>query len=146
MATLEAAFDRKAEAALMDAAAEADPGAVLADFAERNFREYAREHGYDIEHVWEDATIETTRSGDRLRTTIEWPALTALFEYGVSPHTIRGNPILHFYWEAKDVWIQTEEVNWGSETGGIPEARAIRRAINQLRGEFQARGPGGRFR
>jgi len=64
---------------------------------------------------------------------IEWPGLTALFEWGVSPHTISGNPLLHFYYERIDQWITTDEVNWGSETGGIPESRAIRNAMADIR-------------
>lgn len=146
MATLEQAFERKAEAAFLEDAEDKDPGRVLAEFAIQNFQDYASEHGYDIDFIWDEVEVTTTRSGDTIQTEIDFPDLTALFEYGVSPHTIQGNPLLHFYWEAADRWVRTEEVNWGSETGGIPEARAIRTAIDQLRGQVQARGPGGRFR
>jgi hypothetical protein len=113
-------------------------GQALKDEAEANFREYAGRNGYDIDHVWRDATVGNVSSGPgRASVTVEWPALTALFEWGVSPHTIEGNPLLHFYWEAKDQWITTDEVNWGSETGGIPESRAIRNALNYIRLRYE---------
>ena len=112
-------------------------GPTLKETAKENWQAYASENDYDIGHIWEDAEgpfVERTRDGVKLR--IEWPGLTALFEFGVSPHTIEGNPLLHFYWAAKDQWITTESVNWGSETGGIPESRAIRDALNWLRREL----------
>lgn len=114
--------------------------------AETNFQNYANAHDYDIEHIWQDAKVTDARRTARgASARIEWPPLTSLFEFGVSPHTIRGNPILHFFWAAKNRWVRTEEVNWGSETGGIPESRAIRNAINGFRAKLRGRGPGGRF-
>jgi len=109
-------------------------GPQLKQVAEENWKAYASRNGYDIDHVWQDASepiIE--RDGDSVSVRIEWPGLTALFEFGVGPHTIEGNPLLHFYYERIDQWITTESVNWGSETGGINESRAIRDAMNSLR-------------
>lgn len=137
MTTLEADFEAKLRGALLADAERLlreEYGPLLKQAAEARFRTYASGNGYDIEHVWEDAsepTIETR--GDTVAVRIEWPALTALFEFGVSPHTISGDPLLHFYWEEKDTWVKTEEVDWGSETGGIPEARAIRGALSEIR-------------
>jgi len=103
----------------------------LVQTARDNWERYAAANDYDIDHVWEDVDGPVvTRERDRVRARVEWPALTALFEFGVSPHVIEGNPLLHFYWEAKDQWIVTESVNWGSETGGISAARAIRDALD----------------
>jgi len=103
----------------------------LVQTARDNWERYAAANDYDIDHVWEDVDGPVvTRERDRVRARVEWPALTALFEFGVSPHIIEGNPLLHFYWEAKDQWIVTESVNWGSETGGISAARAIRGALD----------------
>lgn len=36
---------------------------------------------------------------------------SSYLEEGTAPHTIKGNPYLHFYWEKKDVWIKTKAVN-----------------------------------
>jgi hypothetical protein len=113
-------------------------GEALKDEAEANFREYAGRQGYDIDHIWQQASVGGVSSGPgRASVTVEWPGLTALFEWGVSPHTISGNPLLKFYWDAKDTWVVTEEVNWGSETGGIPESRAIRGALNYIRLQYE---------
>ncbi len=109
-------------------------GPQLKTVAEENWKAYAQRNGYDIDHIWEDASEPIVkRDGDTVSVRIEWPELTALFEFGVSPHTIEGNPLLHFYWAEKDQWVQTESVDWGSETGGINESRAIRDAMNELR-------------
>jgi len=109
-------------------------GPALKQIAARNWQRYAQANDYDVQFIWEDASDPVVeRSGDSVTLRVEWPELSALFEFGVSPHTIEGDPLLHFYWEAKDTWIQIESVDWGSETGGIPESRAIRDALNGLR-------------
>ncbi|WP_135363447.1 hypothetical protein [Halosimplex halophilum] len=109
-------------------------GPQLKQAARENFEAYANRHDYDIEHIWQDAEGPiVSRDGDSVQLRVEWPELTALFEFGVSEHTIEGNPLLHFYWEAKDTWVTTESVEWGSETGGIPESRAVRDALNEVR-------------
>ena len=108
-------------------------GPDLVRVAEENWKAYASRNGYDIDHVWEDVehTVEQTPNG--ISIVVEWPELTALFEFGVDPHTIDGNPLLHFYWDEIGQWVTTDNVDWGSETGGIPESRAIRDALNQTR-------------
>lgn len=152
MARLETGFEQKATDAFQQAAVDGlygERGNVVFEFIQtvnENFQRYARANGYDIDHIWQDVEVtdaQPTATGARAR--IEWPGLTGLFEYGVSPHTIDGNPLLHFYWEEADQWVQTESVDWGSETGGIPEARAIRNGLRSLRASLQRRGPGGRF-
>lgn len=111
-------------------------GPRLKQHVRQNWEAYASRNGYDIDHIWEDAEGPFIERDDaRVTIRLEWPELTALFEFGVAPHTIEGNPLLHFYYERIDQWIITESVNWGSETGGIPESRAIRDAIDQLRQE-----------
>ncbi|MCD2204412.1 hypothetical protein [Halobacterium sp. KA-6] len=98
---------------------------------------YASEQGgyaYDpVEESFQGVTVDRGQRG----LTIEWSwghVAAGLWEFGVPPHTIRGDP-LHFYWAAKDQWIQTDEVNWGSETGGISEARWVRDSLHWLRRE-----------
>jgi len=131
-ADLEEALLKDVEQRLQD-----EVGPELKRVARENWEAYAAAQGYDIEHIWEDAEGPfVERDGDSITLRIEWPELTTLFEYGVSPHTIEGNPLLHFYWAEVDQWVKTESVDWGSETGGIPESRAIRDAMNWLRREL----------
>lgn len=109
-------------------------GPQLEEIARENWKAYASQNGYDIDHIWEDAEgPHIERDEDSISLRLEWPGLTALFEFGVSPHTIEGNPLLHFYYDRIDQWITTDEVNWGSVTGGIPESRAIRNAMADIR-------------
>ena len=112
-------------------------GPTLKQVAEDNWKAYASSNDYDIDHIWEDAELSIERDDSSVSVRIEWPGLTALFEFGVSPHTIEGNPLLHFYWEKIDQWITTDSVEWGSETGGIPESRAIRDALGALEREVR---------
>ncbi|WP_254766506.1 hypothetical protein [Salinilacihabitans rarus] len=139
MVTLESDFESKLEQALLDDVEQRlrdEIGPALEQAARENWQAYAARNDYDIDHVWEEVEGPfVERDGDSVSLRIEWPGLSALFEFGVSPHTIEGNPLLHFYWEEADQWITTDEVNWGSETGGIPESRAIRNALNDLRRE-----------
>jgi hypothetical protein len=109
-------------------------GPELIDVARSNWEAYASRNGYDIGHIPAEAELSVERDDSSVSVRIEWPELTALFEWGVDQHTIEGNPLLHFYWEAMDQWVTTGSVNWGSETGGIPESRAIRNAVEQLAG------------
>lgn len=140
MTELDGAFEAKLREALLSEVEQQlreDIGPLLKATAKENFQRYAQRNDYAIQHIWEDADgpfVERTRNSVRVR--VEWPELTALFEFGVSPHTINGNPLLTFYWEAKDQWITTESVNWGSETGGINAARAIRDALGEAEREI----------
>ena len=134
---LESGFETKLREALLadvERQLRDEYGPLLKRTARENFEAYATRNDYDIDFIWEEAKGPTiTRRRNAVVLQIEWPELTALFEFGVDPHTIEGNPLLHFYWEAKDQWIKTESVDWGSETGGIDESRAIRDAMNELR-------------
>jgi len=137
MATLESGFEDKLEEALLQEIEQTladEIGPLLIRTARENFQRYASANGYDIDHIWTDVDGPTVaRDGDSVEMRVEWPALTALFEFGVSPHTIEGNPVLHFYWEKIDREITVQSVEWGSDTGGIPESRAIRDALDALR-------------
>ena len=141
MAELESEFEDKLREAVLDdieRKAREELGPQLKRLARENFEAYAAANDYNIEHIWQDAEgpfVERSQNGVSIR--IEWPELTALFEWGVDPHTIDGNPFLHFYWAEKDQWIKTESVNWGSETGGIDDARAIHSAMTALRRDLQ---------
>lgn len=146
MTTLDPQFERNLRRAILDRAEERIEahGQALKDIAEAEFKAYAARNDYDIDHVWEDAEGPTvTRNQRGVSVTVRWPALTALFEYGVDPHKIRGNPTLAFEWpappegtrpEGAPSFVVTDEVDWGSVTGGIDAARAIRTALDRLRG------------
>ncbi|WP_135852612.1 hypothetical protein [Halorussus salinus] len=141
MTTLDSGF----EDALRDAALDdvettmrEEVGPMFKQTARQNFEAYASRNDYDIDHIWQDATLSVDRDDSSVSVRVEWPELTALFEFGVSPHTIEGDPVLHFYYDRIDQWITTESVEWGSETGGIPESRAIRDAQNWLHREVNS--------
>jgi hypothetical protein len=139
MATLDSDFEDKLREALLDDVErwfQEEVGPQLIETARENWRAYADRNGYDIDHIPDDAELSVERDDDSVTVRVEFPELTALFEWGVDPHTIEGDPLLHFYWEAKDQWIKTESVDWGSETGGIPEARAIRDALAAVGGDL----------
>jgi len=128
------------EAVLEDAEARlrATLGPRLVALARERWERYASRNDYDIEHIWQDATLEVSREGEAVQVSVQWPELTALFEFGVSPHVIEGDPVLHFYYERIGEEITVSSVQWGSETGGIPESRAIRDALRQFRQEVSA--------
>jgi hypothetical protein len=122
-------------------------GQTLKDTAEENFRQYAAENDYSISHIWDDAELIVERSSNGYTARVEWPELTALFSYGVDPHTISGSP-LAFFWpgppegtrpQGAPSYVASDEVNWGSVTGGIPESRAIRGALDYVRFEMEGR-------
>jgi hypothetical protein len=138
MTTLTSGFEADLEAAVLDdaeARLRAELGPRLVALARDRWEAYASRNDYDIEHIWQDADLEVTRDGDTVQVSVQWPELTALFEFGVSPHVIEGDPVLHFYYERIGEEITVSSVNWGSETGGIPESRAIRDALRQFRRE-----------
>jgi len=136
---------------LLDAAedAVADHRDDLAQESGDRFDSYAARHGYDIGFIADGIeTSRVERRGNRVSATVSWPELTAIYEYGADPHIIRGDPYLSFTWESPPAGtrppgapknVVAQEVNWGSVTGGIPEARAIRTALQvvgqAMRGE-----------
>ena len=148
MTTLDSSFEDDLRAAVLDNvedAARTDIGPKLKRVAAENFQSYASRNGYDIDHIWNDAELAVDRDDSSVTIRVEWPGLTALFEWGVDPHTIKGNPVLSFTWNSPPQGtrppgapkhVTADEVNWGSVTGGIPEARAIRDAIDQLEADL----------
>jgi len=138
---LDSSFERDLQEAVLDDAEQTvrnEVGPQLKQTARENWVAYASRNDYDIDHIWEDATGPIVdRGGDSVSVRIEWPGLTALFEFGVGPHTIEGDPLLHFYYDEIDQWVTTDSVDWGSETGGIPESRAIRDTLRWLRWELE---------
>lgn len=137
MADVESDFEEKLLEATLDdieQTVRTELAPLLIETAKQNWQSYASKNDYEIDHIWTDVEGPIVEREDgRITIRLEWPPLTALFEWGVTPHTIEGNPMLHFYWEEIDQWIKTDEVEWGSRTGGIDESRAIRDATETLR-------------
>jgi len=137
---------------LLDAAedAVAEHRDDLAQESGDRFDAYANRHGYDIGFIADGIeTSRVERRGNRVSATVSWPEYTSLYEYGVSPFTLQASgDQLAFLWRSPPEgtrppgapsFVQAESVNWGSVTGGIPEARAIRTALQvvgrAMRGE-----------
>ncbi len=151
MTTLDAGFEDALREDLLDEAesAVADHARELEREASDRFQSYAAREAYDISHLWRDTSVSRVRrTNTRVSARVSWPALTALFEYGVDPFVLEGNPTLAFEWLAPPAgtrppgapsFVVADSVNWGSVTGGISEARAIRTALQvveqSMRGE-----------
>ena len=112
----------------------------LAQESGDRFDAYANRHGYDIGFIADGIeTSSVERRGNRVSAAVSWPEYTSLYEYGVSPFTLQASgDQLAFLWQSPPQgtrppgapsFVQAESVNWGSVTGGIPEARAIRTAL-----------------
>jgi len=115
-----------------------------------NLRSYGKRQGYDVESTIDSlGTPVVDRSGDTISVTVGWVSeQMSRWEFGVSPHTIDGNPILSFVWENPPDWVREEfdqargaggqfESGWrvffpSVDHPGIPESRAIRDALNGL--------------
>lgn len=148
MTDLDRGFEDDLKAALLDEAEDQLPNLTnrLVNMAEQNWRAYASANDYDIDLIWRDVEVSNaTRTPNSVSQRITWP-FSGLFEFGVSPHVIEGNPYLSFTWPAPPEgtrpqgapkYVKTQSVNWGSVTGGIDESRAIRDALLEWRGELR---------
>jgi hypothetical protein len=134
---------------------------LVAGFVEavhRNLRSYAAKHGYDVEETIESVQVpEVTRTNGKLTVRVGWESeQMSRWEFGTPPHTIEGDPLLSFVWEDNPKrgddppeWVREEfdqardtsgqfQSGWRVflpevEVRGIPESRAIRDALNDLR-------------
>jgi len=114
-------------------------------------RSYGQRNDYAVEPVTESVEIvsvdETARS---LTVRWEWGHEAAgFFQFGVSPHTINGTPILSFIWEdapqgVRDMFSDTERVGGDPRVffrqvnhPGIPASRYVQAGVNWLRQEVQ---------
>jgi hypothetical protein len=138
MTTIDGFEDALREDLLEQAKAEvAERRDQLAQESGDRFDAYASRHGYDIGFLADGIeTSSVERSGNRVSATVSWPNYSSIFEYGVEPFTMRGD--FAFPWlsppqgtrpPGAPSFVVTDEINWGSVTGGIPEARAIRTAL-----------------
>jgi len=153
---LESGFEQKLQEAVMDdveAQLVGEEANLIYEFVElvhERLRSYASRHGYDVQSTIDSlGPVEVDREDGRIAVTIGWTSeQMARFEWGVSPHTINGDPLV-FVWENPPDWVK-EEFDQARSSGGefqsgykvflqevdhpgIPESRAIRDAWNGLR-------------
>lgn len=157
MTTLDSSSEADLREAVLDdvesklAGEEANLAFQFVELVHSNLRSYGRRQGYDVESTIESlGGPEVDRSGGTISVTVGWESeQMSLWEFGVSPHTIDGNPILSFVWENPPDWVRDEfdqargsggqfQSGWrvyfpSVENPGIPESRAIRDALNGLR-------------
>lgn len=159
---LEADFEQKAREALLDdvqTTLVGEQANLIYEFVElvhTNLRAYGQRHGYDVESTIDSlGQPEVDRSTNTISVTIGWESeQMGRWEFGVSPHTIDGDPLLSFVWENPPQWVRQEfdQARTGGgqfasgwrvffqsvDHPGIPESRAIRDAMNGLRRVIQA--------
>ncbi|MFC6973649.1 hypothetical protein ACFQL1_01555 [Halomicroarcula sp. GCM10025709] len=107
---------------------------------------YAREEDYNVEPILDSFTgAEVDRSGNSI--TVRWgydhPAIK-YFEFGTSDHTVEGDPVLVFEFDADEYPYLDDMFPDGTaflpevEVSGIEETRAIRDALHWLRREVES--------
>lgn len=133
------------EEELLDAWAEG-----FVDLVHARLRSYGERHDYDVESTiesFEGVELKRTRNGIHLEATWASPQMER-WEFGTSPHTIDGNPILSFVWEDPPQWVREEFDQARGEGGqfqsgwrvflpevehpGMPASRAIRESFDGL--------------
>jgi len=157
---LDSDFEAKATEAFLPDDEQAEAlGNQMVDIAEKKWRAYMSVNDYDLEHIVQDVRGPMVeQNGNSVSIRVEWP-FSAMFEFGVDPHVIEAKDasVLAFPWPEMegeefgdtgknfeevfaDTWpvVFLPKVNWGSRTGGIPKARAVRDMLLELRGELQS--------
>ena len=164
MTTLSTSFESDLREALLDdvettlVGEEANLIFEFVELVHANLRAYGRRHDYNVESTIESlGTPQVQRTDNRVTVRVGWTSeQMARWEFGVSPHTINGKPVLTFVWSGENVpeWVKEEfEQARGSggqfqegwrvffpevEHPGIPESRAIRDSIRGLRRILEA--------
>lgn len=155
-------FEQQAADALLD---DAEAKAIgeranldfqIVELVHTRLRAYAQRHGYDVESTIESlGQPEVRRTANAVTITVGWESEQMLrWEFGVSPHTIRGKPVLSFVWSDPPAWVREEFQQARAPGGefasgyrvflpevehpGIPESRAIRDTMHALREVLQA--------
>ena len=114
-------------------------------------REYGQRNDYSVEPIAESLRVERERSQRDLTVRWFWTHEAAqYFNFGVSPHTIDGNPILSFIWTdapqgVKEMFPHTERVNGSPRVffqsvdhPGIPASHYVRAGTRWLQSELQS--------
>lgn len=114
-------------------------------------RSWGQRHGFEVEPVTESVQVLTVdEMGQTLRVRWGWlHEATKYFQFGVSPHTIDGRPLLSFIWEdapdsVRELFPHTERVDGDPRVflpsvdhPGMPESRFVNAGINWLRQEVR---------
>jgi len=117
--------------------------------AHGTLRSYGQRNDYNVEPITESVEVlDVTERGRSVSVRVGWDHPGARhFQFGVSPHTINGNPILSFIWEdapqeVREMFANTERVGGDPRVffqsvdhPGIPASRYVQAAINWLRQE-----------
>lgn len=157
MTTLEASFEADLREAVLEEAEatligeEANLVFEFVELVHTALRAYGERHGYDVEGTIDSlGTPVVDRSAGRITVTVGWESEQMdRWEFGVSPHTIDGNPILSFIWAEPPEWVKDEFKQGRSASGefvsgwrvyfesvehpGMPASRAIRDSLEALR-------------
>lgn len=143
MVTLSNDFESNLRAALVadiEAKTVDEPGNLafqVLDAIGENLREYAAEHDYDADAAIESIAVTSVdRRANGISVTIESDHPLVLFaQTGTSDHTIQGNPILAFEFDAGEYPGLAEQFPEGTaflhevEVSGLPEGRVITDAL-----------------
>jgi hypothetical protein len=113
-------------------------------------RSYGSRNDYAVDPITETVeVVDASVQGRSFEARVAWTHEAAkYFQFGVSPHTIDGNPILSFIWEdapreIREMFSHTERVDGDPRVffqsvdhPGIPESRYVNAAMNWLRQEL----------
>jgi len=153
MTTLESDFEDKLAETVLDKAernfyGERDGWAF--QFVQRvhdRLRRYGERLDYRVEPIIDSFELVDARRDDRsVSVVLRWPHKAAVYmEFGTSPHTIEGNPILSFIWEERHdppEWVRREYEPEGDgyrvflpevEVAGVEKIRQVRTALRWFR-------------
>jgi len=164
MATLDSSFESDLREALMDdvetklVGEQANLVYEFVELVHTNLRAYGQRHGYDVESTIDSLGQPVVdRSESSISVTIGWESeQMARWEFGTSDHTVQpvNADVLSFVWENPPQWVR-EEFDQARSSGGqfatgyrvflpetevegLPESRAIRDSLNDLRRLLQA--------
>jgi hypothetical protein len=106
-------------------------------------RAYGSENDYRVESIIDSfGGVEADRSGDRITASWSWSHEAAEFyEFGTSDHTVDGDPLLVFAFDAAEYPYLDEMFPEGTaflqsvDVSGLPEARWVRDSLNWFRRE-----------
>ena len=137
-------FEAAAEEAILDAVErEAERLAEhIIRLVHDNLRSYADRHDYDVESTIASVDHTVERSEGAVTVTVGWRSGQMLrWEFGTSDHTVPGDDLLVFEFDADEYPYLAEMFEDGvaylpeADVTGLPESRAIRDAMNTLRRE-----------
>lgn len=152
MVTLDRQFGRQlTDALLEDVEDEIDDLVTVAvERSHERLRDWATERDYQVEPII-DSLEPPEISRWRYGVIAEWGwshEATPYFEFGTSDHTIQGQPVLSFVWDAEDAprWVKKEFDREGDgyrvffrsvEVSGVAETRFIRAGLDAVRRELR---------